>query len=223
MRFNKVWHAAFAVAGLALGATSANAAGSITGSVSLIGFYGNVFAAGSTSIVSQLTHIIPSATLPVLVGAGFGDYASSNGLGTAQTIILDPMLPGYPGVQPAYTFLADSTQFHTESVLSIQRLPLLCIGNICSDSMEFRLLGTVKRAGFDDTHGLLIWTSQGTCVGGVIGGVATCTSTPSPSWSASLSSPARVPEPATLGLLGLGLLGVAAGRRRSAARAHQGS
>lgn len=61
-----------------------------------------------------------------------------------------------------------------------------------------------------------------TCVGN-FGGAATCVPTASVNWAGSLSvefrfdpAPSEVPVPATLGLLGAGLAGLAAARRRRA-------
>ncbi len=208
MNLSKIVYSAVALAALGLGSGTASAAGQISGSISLTGFFDCAcFSVGSSSIVSSLMTI--ESLDPATSGAGIGDYVGSVGVVTpVEDILLDPLMPGYPGIQPVYTF-ADGTEFFAVAALSIIREALSCTGTGCVDSLEFRLIGQVKRPGFLDTDAVLRWTGQGSCVG--LGGV--CTGAPTASWSASLSSPARIPEPAGLGLLGLGLLAVGYARR----------
>lgn len=183
----------------------ARAAGYISGSFSVIGGFdcAACFAPGSDAVVSRLTLL--EASNPATASVGTGTFASLIGAPVVSTRAIDL---ADPPLQPGQ-FEVDGFTITILGVQGVMRRPLVCTGGGCQDSLRVRLWGQVAGNGYLPGSIAGIWTGQGSCRGRA----GVCTSEPSASWSASFSA-IQIAEPAALGLMGLGLLGIGMGARR---------
>lgn len=174
-------------------APAAKALPLITGSFSISG--GGSIPAGQTLLT---TTELDFNGIVVAGNQGVGDYSSINAgdLGTiVTTFVFDP-LGG-----PINNFLQiDGFSFDLLDVASIFRQHINVPNTPGLDTLTVTSTGTVRHAGFHDTHGLLTITANGTTNGLSV------------SFSGTGTSP--IPEPGTLTLFGAGLVGLSFLRRR---------
>jgi hypothetical protein len=166
---------------------------------------------GATSIVSSMTGIDPqlsgvpfgcTGTFTTELSCAVGVLGTMSGwtfgpVGTPVIIVID----GF-----TFTVTADSAPVAT---------PLSCsaITGTCQDTLTLLISGSVTGpAGYDPSFfgGSLALT--GSCVGS--SGICASDITGGYTYSLSATGSSRVPEPGTLALLGLGLVGFSFARRR---------
>lgn len=127
-----------------------------------------------------------------------GDFASSLGSGgTASNILGNIPMPGFLTFNG---FTVDVTGFIGPNVWTLTSLP----GGV--DFLSAAFTGIVKKTGFDDT--LVTGAISAQYAGGYNSGTVVA-------WSGNMTS--QVPEPMSFALMGAGLIGIAALRRRHAA------
>ena len=193
----------FAV-GLALSATTASAA-FITGSISFSDGFDSLPSAPTSSIVSGLTAF--DIANPIQVNGPTGDFAGTVAA-TAYDFDINALPTSFFDTGSGFSFELDSATVGSAN-------PLNCNSQgLCTDDIQLDVSGVVSGAGFDDTLFLGSWTANASC----LGGNGLCETDVTGSWSASLTATGQevptVPVPATLALIGLGLVGMGYKKRK---------
>ena len=195
MKMLKTISLSLALAGLLV---SKSQAVPITGQITLNG--GATISGGSpTTTIANFTTITMQAVGAVAFGGGSGSYSGISAL-TPVTFTTNPLVVGAPGTVGA---IANASPFYTISVGGFSFDLTVIVSNVYNSvSPQTRTLngtGLLKGNGFDDTPGTWQLSTSGTDT--TLGFVSTTEALPD--------------SGSTLALLGMGLIGLAALRRKS--------
>ncbi len=207
--------AAIAAVGYGLVGAPAAHAVPIGGTFALIGTLNNALTTpGSTSIVSQL----PAIDFNVLAVSGAqGDFVGGVGLASFKVNLSSPQVGSiYSLVVGADTFQFDMTTVDVSRTALTQQTD----GQF-SDFLHASITGTVVDTAnlFTPTTFTISWSASGTCSG--TNNPATCTGNVISEGGVTFTAtgkeappPSNVPEPASMAMLGAGLVGIGAVVRR---------
>jgi hypothetical protein len=166
----------------------------------------------STSIVSQMNTITQGS--PVGANNCTGDFGNSaNCFGfTLSTSTIDILAETGTYQWNGFTFTI--TSIAPADVVRNALHGAVGSSVLLSDSLRFEFDGTVAGGGFDTTAFHSLWVATGSCGGS--NPPATCKSNATASWAVSLTALGQsvVPEPGTLALIGIALLGMGFIQRR---------